>query len=113
MATVIGRDEVAEKIAAGTATLVEALPPMYYEDVHLPGALSMPHDQVDDLAPSLLPDKDAEIVVYCSNLACQNSSIAAARLTDLGYTSVFDYEAGKQDWIDAGLATESGLPAAS
>jgi rhodanese-related sulfurtransferase len=25
----------------------------------------------------------------------------------MGYTNVSDYEGGKQDWIDAGLPTES------
>ncbi|CAN5397817.1 rhodanese-like domain-containing protein [soil metagenome] len=108
MATVITRDDVARKIADGKATVIEALPSMYYEDAHLPGALNLPHDQIDDLAPSLLPDTDAEIIVYCSNTACQNSTIAATRLTQLGYTKVFDYEAGKQDWIEAGMATETG-----
>ncbi len=113
MATVITREEVAARIDDGNVTVVEALPPMYYEDAHLPGALILPHDQVDELAPSLLPDKDAEIVVYCSNTACPNSTIAAARLTQLGYTHVFDYEAGKQDWMEAGLPTETGQPAAT
>ena len=108
MATSIGRDEVAAKIRGGDVTVVEALPAMYYEDAHLPGAINLPHDSVDELAPSLLPDKEAAIVVYCSNMACQNSTIAATRLTQLGYTKVFDYEAGKQDWVEAGLQTESG-----
>lgn len=111
MVTAIARDEVAAKIEAGTATVVEALPPMYYEDVHLPGARNLPHDQVDELASAVLPDRSAEIIVYCSNEACQNSTVAARRLAQLGYTNVYDYEAGKQDWIDAGLPTESGTVA--
>lgn len=104
--TPITRSEVQAKLEA-SATLVEALPAMYFEDAHLPGALNLPHDQVDELAPALLPDLDAEIVVYCSNAACQNSTIAARRLSELGYTRVFDYEDGKQDWIEAGLPTAS------
>jgi polyisoprenoid-binding protein YceI/rhodanese-related sulfurtransferase len=107
MATVISRQDVAAKIEQG-ARVVEALPPEYHRDVHLPGAANLPHDRVDELADSVLPDKHAEIIVYCSNTACQNSTQAARRLTELGYTRVFDYEAGKQDWIEAGLPTESG-----
>jgi rhodanese-related sulfurtransferase len=49
-----------------------------------------------------------KIIVYCSHGACQNSTVAANRLTELGYINVFDYQAGKQDWIDAGLPTASG-----
>lgn len=51
------------------------------------------------------------IIVYCSNGECQNSTIAADRLSELGYANVFDYVEGKQDWVDAGLPTEQHLPA--
>ncbi len=88
--------------------LLEALPPMYFEDAHLPGALNMPHDQVDELAAALIPSTDALVVVYCANLPCQNSVIAAKRLAALGYTNVREYAEGKQDWIEAGLPIERG-----
>ena len=75
----------------------------YYADKHLPGALNMPHDEIDTLAPTLLKDKDAAIVVYCANRQCQNSHIAAHRLVVMGYRNVAVYAGGKQDWDDAGL----------
>lgn len=106
MATPITRTRVQELIEAG-AVVVEALPEAYYREAHLPGALNLPHDQVDQLAPTLLGDVDAEIVVYCANRECQNSTIAAQRLTQLGYTRVYDYEDGKADWIEAGLPVDS------
>ncbi|MCA1570396.1 MAG: rhodanese-like domain-containing protein [Chloroflexi bacterium] len=106
--TPITRDEVKAKIDAGGVVLLEALPAMHYEAAHLPGARNMPHDQVDVLASQLLADTSMPVIVYCSNLSCPNSTIAARRLGALGYTNVFDYEAGKQDWIDAGLPTEAG-----
>ena len=108
----ITRDELKAQLDRGEdVILVEALPPMYYEDAHLPGALNLPHDQVDQLAPTLLPSKDAAIVVYCANAPCQNSGIAARRLAALGYSNVRDYEVGKQDWIEAGLPVERGAAA--
>jgi rhodanese-related sulfurtransferase len=92
--------------------LVEALGPQYYEQAHLPGAINIPHTEVRQLAPSLLPDKDADVVVYCASGPCQNSGIAARMLESLGYTSVSDYHEGKAEWIEAGLPTESGIPVA-
>lgn len=92
--------------------LVEALPKKYYEDKHLPGAINMPHDAVDTLAPGLLPDKTAQIVVYCANAPCKNSGIAAQRLTELGYANVLDYHEGKADWLEAGYPVETGIAGA-
>lgn len=108
----ITREQLSREIAAGGVTVVEALPPMYFEDAHLPGAINIPHDRVRELAPALLPDRGARIVTYCANTPCQNSGVAAATLVALGYTDVLEYVEGKQDWIDAGLPVEAGAPAA-
>lgn len=107
----ITRDELKAALDEGRVTLVEALSPQSYAEAHLPGAVNIPKDRVRELASRLLPDKEAEIVVYCANTACQASPQAAQALTGLGYTNVKDYEAGKQDWMEAGLPVESGAPA--
>jgi rhodanese-related sulfurtransferase len=105
--TVIKLAELQARIEANPdLVLVEALPAQYYEHSHLPGAINIPHDEVDELAPSLLPDKGAEIVVYCANGPCANSGLAASRLTELGYVDVADYHEGKAEWIAAGLPVE-------
>ena len=108
----ITREELRREIEEGGVTVVEALPPMYFEEGHLPGAIDVPHDQVRELAPALLPDRDARVVVYCASTACQNSGIAAATLVAMGYTEVREYVEGKQDWVEAGLPLETGAPAA-
>jgi len=65
----ISLDELKEKIdRRDDFFLVETLAPNYYNDAHLPGAINLPPDQVRELAPKLLPDKAAEIVVYCGKL---------------------------------------------
>ena len=87
-------------------TLLEALPERYYADKHLPGALHFPHDQVDQLAPEVVPDKSAAIVVYCASATCRNSHIAAQRLVQHGYTNVVVYPGGKQEWEETGLVFE-------
>ncbi len=114
MTSKITRNELKTMLDRGEAvTIVEALPEQYYRTAHLPGALLLPHDQVDELAPTLLPDRAAQIVVYCANLPCPNSGIAAERLSELGYTHVREYAEGKQDWLDAGYPIEQGVAAAA
>ena len=68
MVATISRDELKEKIERGERFhLVETLPPTAYHHAHLPGAINLPPERVGELAPQLLPDRSAEIVVYCSS----------------------------------------------
>jgi rhodanese-related sulfurtransferase len=65
----IGREELQEKIARKDRfMLVETLAPHNYNHNHLPGAVNLPPDQIAQLAPRVLPDKTAEIIVYCAKL---------------------------------------------
>ena len=63
----VTRDELKRKIDQREHFfLVESQSPVQYDDAHLPEAVNVPSGRVTALAPSLLPEKDAEIIVYCS-----------------------------------------------
>lgn len=106
MTALITRDELRAAIDAGTVTVVDALGGDYYAKQHLPGALALTPAGVDTLAATVLPDRLAPIVTYCSNPACPNSGQVAGRLTALGYPNVRKYREGIEDWTAAGLPTE-------
>tara|TARA_R110000744_G_scaffold118726_2_gene221625 strand:- start:87 stop:476 length:390 start_codon:yes stop_codon:yes gene_type:complete len=104
MTAKITRSELQSALGSAQApVLIEALPPRYYVDAHLPGAINIPHDAIDENIKQILPDLSAPIVVYCASGPCKNSGIAQTALTKLGYQDVRDYHDGKQDWLDAGL----------
>ena len=64
----VTREELKGKMDRGeNFTLVETLQEVAYKHAHLPGAINLPPDRVRELAPGLLPDKTAEIIVYCSS----------------------------------------------
>ena len=68
MPATISRDELRKMIERRHQfLLVETLPETAYHHAHLPGAKNLPPDKVTALAPTLLPDKNAEIVVYCAS----------------------------------------------
>jgi rhodanese-related sulfurtransferase len=48
-------------------SVVETLAPERFSEAHIPGALNIPPERIKELAPQLLPDKNAEIVTYCAN----------------------------------------------
>ena len=106
MSATITRQDVAARIERGDVTVAEALPQSYWEDGHLPTAISLPHDADDATIAAALPDRNRAVIVYCANAACPNSGILARRLEQLGYADVAAYEGGKQDWIEAGFALE-------
>jgi rhodanese-related sulfurtransferase len=102
------------RLIAGDAQLVEVLPADEYEELHLPGAVSIPLKRLDaDSARQLDPGRD--VVVYCWDALCDMSPRAASRLATLGFTRVHDYAAGKVDWLAHGLpaeGTEAARPTA-
>ena len=106
MPSSISREELHQIVTTGEPVVIlEALGAAYFADAHLPGAVNMPPDQVDTLAPRLVPDLGDAVVVYCSG-TCQNSEIAAGRLEQLGYGNVRVYLGGKEDWVEHGLPVE-------
>jgi rhodanese-related sulfurtransferase len=105
----ITREDLRQKIESGDDfVLVDALAPMSYAASHLPGAVNMPPEWVDERAARLIPERTSEIVVYCSDSACDASVTVAGRLIELGYRNVLHYAEGKRDWMDAGLPLEGG-----
>lgn len=113
MIQAIDRETLSRKLSTHPKPLlIEALPAQYYLDWHLPGALNLPHDEINaESAARLLPDHATEIVIYCASCACQNSHLAAARLIQLGYSDVSVYAGGKQEWQAANLPVEAGTAA--
>jgi len=68
MVRTISRDELHNRIKRGDKfQLVETLPKVAYDHAHLPSAINLPPDRIRDEAATLLPDKTADIVVYCAS----------------------------------------------
>jgi rhodanese-related sulfurtransferase len=63
----ISPEELKEKIDRDDDfVLVDTLGEDYYSQSHLPSAISLPLEKIDR-AVEVLPDKEAEIVIYCMN----------------------------------------------
>jgi rhodanese-related sulfurtransferase len=82
--------------------LVEVLAKEQYDKGHIPGAISIPLDELETLAKQKLKKTDT-VVVYCASYACHASTKAARRLLDLGYQHILDFKGGKRWWQHAGL----------
>ena len=109
----ISREELRQRLHDPSLTIVDVLPAESYAVEHIPGALSIPLELVGSHARQLLPDRAAEIVVYCGKLTCDRSPQAQQQLKALGYSNVREYRAGLADWIESREPTERVAEAAS
>lgn len=66
-----------------------------YEEKHIPGAVLIPDYELSEKAASMLPDKNAIILVYCRS--GRRSAEAAKLLVGMGYNGVLDF-GGIIDW---------------
>lgn len=66
-----------------------------YDAGHISDAILVPNETILDTQPALLPDLDAEILVYCRS--GNRSAQAAKKLIAMGYTNVYDF-GGIIDW---------------
>ena len=73
----------------------------------IPGAIHIPGAELAGRAPSVLPDRDAHIVVYCWGPGCNGSTRAAFTLASLGYRHVRELIGGFEYWAREGLAIET------
>lgn len=60
-----------------------------YDEKHIPGAIVIPHDEIEEKAEQLLPDKDQLLLVYCRS--GRRSKLAAEALVKLGYTNIKEF----------------------
>lgn len=66
-----------------------------YNSGHIHGAVCIPNESIGNESPSLLPDKNQLILVYCRS--GNRSKQAAQKLADLGYTNIVEF-GGINDW---------------
>jgi rhodanese-related sulfurtransferase len=100
MARVVDVAGVRELLERG-AQLVEVLPAQEYEELHLPGAISVPLKELDRQAAERM-DRGRPVVVYCWDALCDMSPRAAAMLEQLGFDA-YDYALSKVDWMAHGM----------
>ena len=66
-----------------------------FDEGHIPGAIQISHEEVEEKAEGVLTDKDQLILVYCRS--GRRSKIASEALVELGYTNIKEF-GGILDW---------------
>lgn len=66
----------------------------------LPGAIHVGKGVIERDIEQVVPDKDAEVVLYCGGGF--RSALAAESLQKMGYTNVVSMDGGYRGWLEAG-----------
>lgn len=103
--------EVRELATAG-AVLVDARATELYAEGHLPGARSLPLEEMDEHLEAFRQavPPEAVIITYCNGYGCPDSFDQGVRLLEAGWREVRVFEGGYPEWRDAGLPVEQGAP---
>ena len=82
--------------------LINVLDPKYTKKLSIPASVNIPISKPDKFKKEILrrvPKKDALIIVYCANESCDASYRAYNALKRMGYTNVFEDDAGVEGWF--------------
>lgn len=102
----ISPDELNQLIQQQQVTVIDVNSRQSWEEAHVPGALNLAHEEY---SPSdLPPNKESNLVFYCSNPMCRKAPIAARRAKAMGYSTVRVMSAGISGWVARKLPTEGG-----
>jgi len=94
-------EEVHQKLAAGRRpVLLDVREAEEVEGGMVPGARHLARGHFESKAEDVLPDKDAEVVVYCASGV--RSVFAARTLAELGYRNAVSMAGGFTRWRDLG-----------
>lgn len=75
-----------------------------YEKGHIEKARSMPDvDMQSDSFSSQFPDKNIPILLYCNGINCLRSSNAAKKCLQWGYSRLYWFRGGWQEWMNKAL----------
>jgi len=75
-----------------------------YDKEHIPGAINLPHRQIDENTTRHL-DKEITYVCYCDGIGCNASTKGALKMTKLGF-KVKELIGGIEWWKFDGYATD-------
>lgn len=92
----ITADQAKALIDGGGVIILDVRTPEEFDQGHIKGALLLPDYEVGAKAATILPDKDAKILIYCRS--GHRSALAAKELIVMGYSDVLDFGGLQTDW---------------
>ena len=102
----INAHELKNRLEAGDCLLlVNAMEENKFRALHIPGSMNL--YKKEDIENKL--KKDDEIIVYCTDQACNKSVLMYQLLEAMGYRHVCRFAGGLREWEEAGYPLEGEM----
>jgi phage shock protein E len=85
-------------------TLIDVRSPEEFAEGHIPGAINMPYDAIDDYISELDGNKEKPVIVYCRS--GRRAKLAMKVLQALDFSEVMHLEGDMLGWSAAGLPVD-------
>lgn len=94
-------DSLLARIEAGEAPLIlDVRTPAEFAAGHIPGAVNIPHTEIEARMSELGDQQDREIVVHCKS--GRRAGMAEEQLVAAGYTNILHLDGDMQGWEAGG-----------
>lgn len=100
----VDREALLARVRSGEVTVLDVRPRDEYGAGHIPGAISVPLEQLEERLGEIPPDR--EVVAYCRGPYCVLAIEAVELLRDAGF-SAYRMEDGVVEWRARGLDIET------
>jgi phage shock protein E len=100
----ISADALLARSGDGQTVILDVRTPEEYASGHVPGAINVPHDQVESRIAELEPLRGQEVVVYCERGG--RAMKAATVLSQQGFESVVHLSGDMSKWREEGRPTQ-------
>lgn len=86
----ISQEEAKEMMDTQEVIVLDVREQDEYDGGHIPGAVLLPVGTIEvDTAATVIPEKDAAVLVYCRS--GNRSKTASSALAELGYTNIYEF----------------------
>jgi len=96
--------ETLKAVNGGEARLIDVREDSEWAEGHAKGADHLGKGIIERDIEKLVPDKDAELILYCGG--GYRAALAADSLQKMGYTNVASMAGGWRAWLEANAPTE-------
>lgn len=88
--------EALKRMQSSDVVVIDVRSPGEFAEGHVPGAINIPHNQIDEHAATLAELKGKDLLIYCRS--GRRAGMAESELTEMGFSNLYHLKGDMQGW---------------